>query len=174
MISWSAENAIFKLVIRFQTREASKKRDYSRFASKLFITRIIFGTYGIDNFFDEVFDECLTIWRIFWRMSRFLLTYNLLKPLHCNLCDRSTLDLVCYLKITKPCRKYGRKSSNLVKNHELICRLIILYLVPLPALFKTQHGELRIWSELFVFCLVPTEQFVSFKKSIYPFCFWCQ
>ena len=26
----------------------------------------------------------------------------------------------------------GRKSSNLVKNHELICHFIILYLVPLP------------------------------------------
>ena len=34
----------------------------------------------------------------------------------------------------------GRKSSNLVKNHELICHFIRLYLVLLPPYCKAQEG----------------------------------
>ena len=51
---------IFKPAVRFRTSEASKDRDCSLFfpESKLFSIKIIFGTYGIDDF----------IWRFFWQI----------------------------------------------------------------------------------------------------------
>ena len=45
--------------------------------------------------------------------------------------------------------KNGRKSSNLLKSHELICHFIRLYLVTLPPYGPGNHGSVRnVWFNL--------------------------